>query len=455
LEIKDFFELAREKGIELNEARTRHQYKFLWTYLTNCILGLWLITMPAVVTYKSASLVLSDIVSGVLVILIEAISFSPCRAMVRWLTPIIGCWLLFAPLAFWAPNPVVYHVDTLVGCLLIAFSFLIPGMPGKAGLDLPGPDKPPGWTYNPSSWIRRWLGIALSLVGFLIARYLAAFQLGYIAHAWDPFFGGSSEKVLHSVVSRSFPISDAGFGAMAYILEMISGFLGDRARWRTAPWMVVLFAILVLPLGVTSITLVITQPTIVHHWCGLCLIAAVGLLTSVPLAVHEIIAMGQFLLEAKREGKNFWRVFFMGGTVSGGGQPDPDRRGYSLAQRWVASVQGVTIPWTVAVQLVIGIWLMARPDVMRIGTVWSGDADQFIGALIVTIAMIATAEVTRQVRFLNIICAVLLLIAALAFSRAAPLVLASEIICAIVLAVVSIPKGRMLERYGAWDKYIW
>ena len=100
------------------------------------------------------------------------------------------------------------------------------------------------------------------------------------------FLAMEATGYLTSTVSRSFPISDAGFGAVAYIMEVLTGFMGDRARWRTAPWIVLMFALLVLPLGVTSVVLVITQPIIVHSWCGFCLIAAAALLTSVPLAVQ-------------------------------------------------------------------------------------------------------------------------------------------------------------------------
>jgi hypothetical protein len=345
-------------------------------------------------------------------------------------------------------------VDTFVACLAITLSILVPGIPGRAGIDMPGPDQPPAWSYNPSSWIRRWLGIALSLFGFFISRYLAAYQLGYIDHVWDPFFGDSTQKVLTSVVSKSFPISDAGFGSVAYLLEALSGFMGDRARWRTAPWIVVLFAILVLPLGVTSITLVIMQPVIVGAWCGLCLIAAVGLLTSVPLAVHEVIAMGQFLNATKKQKKNFWNVFWMGGSVDGAGAADPDRTNFSLGKRWIASVQGVTVPWTIAIQLVIGAWLMARPDLIPASTA-TANCDHVLGALVITAAAVATAEVTRTARFINVALGLLLIASAAVFAVHLSVVFFSEIVSGAILIFVSVPKGEILERYAGWNKYIW
>jgi hypothetical protein len=450
------FQIKEFKEIIANDSAnyiTRYQYKTLWTYVFNGILGLLLITGPLIFNYKSSSLVISDTVSGALIILFEWLSFSPKRYLFRWLTPVVALWLLFAPLLFWSPTPAVYIVDTLVACFVIIFSFLIPGTPGQGGVEKPGPDQPPGWSYNPSSWIRRWLGIALALLGFLIARYLAARQLGYFPHAWDPFFGDSSDKVLHSAVSRSFPISDAGFGGIAYILEVLAGFMGDKARWRTSPWVVTTFALLVIPLGVTSIVLVVLQPIAVGAWCGLCLIAAVGLLTSVPLAVHELIAMGQFLVDSKNKGKNCWQIFWKGGSIVGAGNDDPDRTNYSFAQRWIASIQGVTIPWTLAIQLAIGIWLMVRPDFLHLtGTI--ANCDHLLGALVITIAAVATAEVTRTARLLNIPVGILMSLVSIFFASHNMPTLIIEFTLSLVVIFTSLPKGEIIESYASWNKFV-
>jgi uncharacterized membrane protein len=452
-QIKGFDEIVGKEPAELEQLIARYNYKILWTYTVNCILGVWLITSPHLYDYKSAGLAASDAMSGSLIILFEFLSFAPRLVLLRWCTAALGFWLLLAPLIFWSPTAATYLVDSLIGCLVITFSILVPGVPGRGGAELPGPDQPPGWTYNPSSWIRRWLGIALALVGFFISRYLAAHQLGYIPHAWDPFFGGGSDKVLTSAVSRSFPISDAGFGGVAYIMEVLTGFMGNRARWRTTPWIVVMFALLVLPLGVTSIVLVITQPIVVGAWCGLCLIAAAALLTSVPLAVHEAIAVGQFLVETKAQKKNFWQVLWMGGTTVGAGAQDPNRMRFTLGQRWIASVQGVTIPWTLFFEIAIGIWLMARPDILPFGTA-TADCDHLIGALVVTIAAVATAEVTRIARLINIPLGAALVVAALVLAKNLPLVFCSEVACGLALIILSMPRGKIIEKYAGWDRFV-
>jgi len=451
--IRDLQEVTGQSKAEFEHSLELHQYKFLWTYAVNCVLGIWLISSPFLFDYKSHNLVMSDTISGALIILFEFLSFSPRRFLMRWALPVISFWLLMAPLIFWSPTPAVFLNDTLIACLVITFSFLVPGVPGKAGVQLPGPDKPPFWTYNPSSWIRRWLGIALALLGFLISRYLAAHQLGYINHAWDPFFGAGSDRVTGSALSKSFPISDAGFGSVAYILETLTGFMGGRARWRTAPFVAVMFAVLVLPLGATSIILVVMQPVVVGAWCGLCLISAIGLIASVPLAVHEAVAVGQFLLEAGAQKKNLWQIFWMGGSISGAGENDPDRLRYSLAQRWIASIQGVTVPWPLIAQLAVGIWLMARPDILPAGTL-SANCDHIMGALVVTVAAVATAEVTRIVRYLNVPLGALLIATAFFVALSSPLVCASDCLCGIILIIASLPRGEIVERYGNWDKFV-
>ncbi len=453
LKIQNFQEATGKDAEQFLEEIRRYNYKILWTYVVNGILAIWLISQPFLLDYKSAALMKSDIISGLIVILVEAIAFVPRFALLRWCTATVAYWLLLAPLIFWSPTPTTYLVDTLIACLLIAFAILIPGLPGRAGIHLPGPDKPPGWSYNPSSWIRRWLGIALALIGFFLSRYLAAHQLGYIPHVWDPFFGDGSDKVTGSALSKSFPISDAGFGAIAYALEVLIGFMGSRARWRTAPFIVISFVLLVIPLGATSILLVIMQPVVVGAWCGFCLINAAALLISVPLAVHESIAVGQFLLLAYKQKKKFWATFWFGGNVLGYEGKDPDRTHWSLRQRWAASYQGISLPWLIVLQAAIGVWLMARPNILPFN-IASADCDHWMGAIVVTLAAVATAEVTRTVRFLNVMAGVVVLILALVFSSGSTTILMSGIVSAVLLMIASIPKGVIIERYASWDRFI-
>ena len=90
-----------------------------------------------------------------------------------------------------------------------------------------------------------------------------------LQHTMARLVGGRTRNHFHltSDVSRSFPIPDAGLGAVAYMVEFLMGFIGDKRRWRTMPWMVTFFGILVVPLGVVSVTLIILQPLAVGARC--------------------------------------------------------------------------------------------------------------------------------------------------------------------------------------------
>src|SRR3546814_15376362 len=118
-----------------------------------------------------------------------------------------------------------------------------------------GPEIPLGWSYNPSTWVQRAPIIALGLFGFFISRYLAAFPLGHIDSAWDPFFGAGTEQILTSDVSKMFQVSDAGLGAVVYWLDVLMGLMGALRRWSTMPLMVAGFGIPVTPPGMTQVIL--------------------------------------------------------------------------------------------------------------------------------------------------------------------------------------------------------
>lgn len=141
----------------------------------------------------------------------------------------------------------------------------------------------------------------------------------HVDGVWEPFFvaaGGrnGTETIITSDVSKAWPIADAGLGAVSYLFEVLMGVMGDRRRWRTMPWMVAAFGIVVVPLGVVSIYFIIIQPIMIGTWCTLCLMAAVAMLVMIPYTLDELVAMGQFLVQGHRRGESFWRNFFMGGV---------------------------------------------------------------------------------------------------------------------------------------------
>jgi len=426
----------------------------VWPHFANMTLGLWLITSAFALGYRSTALQVSDVASGALVILLAALSLSRpsfWKLWAPWTNSLVGLWLLFAPLVCWAPTAAAYSNDTLVGALVVVFAILAPGMPMAPGMSMePGPDVPPGWSYNPSSWPQRAPIIALALVGFFLSRQMTAFQLRHVATLLDPFFGLGTQRVLTSDVSRAFPIPDAGLGAVAYMVELLMGFMGDKRRWRTMPWMVTFFGILVVPLGVVSISLIILQPLAVGAWCTPCLIAATAMLVMIALTLDEVVATLQFLVQARREGQPLWRTFWLGGTlrelpVTGPVRPD--------AVSAKAMVRGVALPWNLLLSVGCGIWLMLAPWVLESAGA-AAHSDHLVGALIVTIAVIALADVGRATRFVNLLFGAWVLVSPWLLGGTTTSAKWSDVIVGALVVLFSFPRGPVGERYGNWQRYI-
>jgi uncharacterized membrane protein len=175
-------------------------------------------------------------------------------------------------------------------------------------------ETPPGWSYNPSAWRQRLPIAALAVVGFAIAMYLSLFQWRVFDTVWEPFFGDDSRKILHeSSVSREseryLGVPDAFLGALSYLADAVAAVIGGTRRWRTMPWIVVLFGIFVGPLGAVSVILVILQP-ILAGWCTLCLVTAVISVVMIGPSVDEVLASLQHLRREKLAGRSVWRAFW-------------------------------------------------------------------------------------------------------------------------------------------------
>jgi hypothetical protein len=422
-----------------------HYTHYRWVQAANAALGLWLIASPFTLGTRGA-LAISEISSGLAVLVLAAVASRPARGLVSWSQAIVGLWLIAAPLVFWAHDAAAYANDTLIGALLVAFGFLIP-----MSMQMRGPEVPEGWSYNPSAWSQRAPIIALAFVSFLIARYMAAFQLGHIDAVWDPFFGDGSERVLHSDVSRAWPVSDAGLGAMTYLIEVLMGFMGDQRRWRTMPWMVAAFGIVVVPLGVVSIVLVIMQPVVVGAWCTPCLITAAFMLAMIPLALDEIVAMLQFVRRQRRAGKSVWRVFWLGGNQADDAPTWQPTRAASW--RPAGMVWGVTGAWTLFATIALGLWLMFAPDVFGSSGAMA-DSDHLVGALVIVIAVCAMAEVARPARFLNAPLGLWLAIAPWFLGGGSAASRINSALAGAAIVIASLPLGRLRDHYSTLDRAI-
>jgi len=175
----------------------------------------------------------------------------------------------------------------------------------------------PPFDYNPSAWSQRVPICLLAAVAFLMATYMALYQWRLIGDVWDPFFGSGTRRVLDSELSetmrRYIRVPDAALGAFGYLSEVVLGLAGTTRRWQFRPWMVLLFGIDVIPLGIVSAVLVVMQGVVVGAWCTLCLMTAVISLTLVVLAYDEVWASLAYLTRVWRRTHSkriLWNVFW-------------------------------------------------------------------------------------------------------------------------------------------------
>lgn len=463
----DWVERADEKGHNPEHVRQRHhdtvisQHRsFLWAHFLTVALGFWLLASPATLGYDNPGMVYSDTLSGVLLALFGGLSLSFHQRWARFGSAAVGLWLLFAPLVFLSESAAAYLNGTLIGALALGFAALVPPTPGISPVaETTGPTTPPGWNNNPSSWFQRMPIIILAFIGFFISRYLAVYQLGHIDAVWDPFFGGTrtglngTEDIITSKVSEAWPIPDAGLGGIIYLLEILLGLLGSTRRWRTMPWVVASFGVLIVPLGVVSVTFIIIQPIVIGTLCTLCLIQAGAMLLQIAYAFNELVATGEFLKRRHKADAPVLKIFFTGDTDEGESETRKDdfqRSPIAIARDIITT--GVNLPWNLALCIVIGIWLMStRLTLGAEGTM--ADWDHLIGALIITISLIAMAESARPVRWLLIPLGSMLLLTPF-LHGAGVLALLASLACGAAVIALSLRRGPIQGRYGSWDRLI-
>ncbi len=464
---------ASDAGVDPETLRQRHEQRFAtelgynrWPHFINIALGSWLFTQPLLIDVQEPALRWSEWVLGALLMVFATAALSQRGTAARWVCAGIGALVMAIPFLFNTGNAAAYLSDTLVGALIFGFAVCTKPEPGPSALAaLTGPDIPPGWSYNPSAWTQRLPIIATALIGLFVARYLAAYQLGHIPAVWDPFFEGSAsdpqngtEEIITSWVSEAWPVSDAAVGGYTYLLEILTGLVGAKARWRTMPWLVVLFGLMIAPLGITSIFFVIIQPIAIGTWSAVALIGAAAILIQIPYSLDELIATLQFVRRRVQAGRNGLTVFFRGDTdtmPAGAGSSSTTVDEFAQAPGAVLRhmlVGGVNLPWNLGLAALIGLALLFT-------RLWPGvdgnlaHAHHVVGSLVLTVVSIAAAEVARPVRWLNLLLGAGLIAAPFVFASDTAGLLVSVLAGAALMAL-SIRRGQIKERYGAWDQVI-
>ncbi|MGK7390971.1 MAG: vitamin K epoxide reductase family protein [Candidatus Cyclobacteriaceae bacterium M2_1C_046] len=450
-------EFAEKGTAQSHELHIQHHKKHIWVQYLNMSLGLWLISDPFTFGYDKSIITYNTIACGAGLIFFSFLALHPYRIWAKWAINFIGFWLLVYPILFWVDTGEAYSLTTLAGTLVIGLNLLVTNMPGAHLIRTTGPTVPPGWTYNPSKWEERIPVLTIAWFGFFIARYLATFQLKFIEHIPDPLFGEGTMKVIDSDLSKSFPISDAALGAFSYLLDVLMGYLGSVARWRTMPWVVLIFAILIIPLGVVSISLVISQPLIVGFWCFYCLLTAIISVSMMPFTFDEAFASIGFLIKAKKEGQSFWKVFWKGGTLKEWNeeeqpQYDSTKVIQSTAKDLVKDAK--SIPFNLAVTAAIGAWIMIMPGFFDYSDTTLASSDIITGAITITFSIACMSEVARIGRLANVLFGLWLAASVFIFQVDASNYQWVHLVTAAALIGFAIPRGPIVEKHGMWDKYI-
>lgn len=411
--------------------------------LLSSALGLWLIAFTLSFGFTGAPIDWSELISGLALISLGFSALHFRKSWPIWCVGIVGFWLQISPVLFWAPKAAIYINDTLTGAIAIVLPFFF-----VQEEELPTTSHPTGWSFNPSGWFPRILTVGLGMLCWFCARYMAAFQLGYIDQIWDPFFTDGTLSVITSQISRDFPVSDAGLGAFSYTLESLLGWQGCKHRFAKMPWLVLAFGILVIPVSVVSIVLIILQPVVVGAWCTWCLATAVFMLAMILLTGAELVAVLQYLHETRQKGGNVWQVFWKGGDLpkTAVGVKPRDRR--AGTQAW-----GFTLPPNLAVTALLGIWLMASPSILGI-TGGTATSNYILGPLVTTFSVIAFVEVFRSARFILIAFGAGLLLAPWLSGEPSAIGISNNLVVGAATIALSFRKGKIRERYGAFERWM-
>jgi hypothetical protein len=85
----------------------------------------------------------------------------------------------------------------------------------------------------------------------------------------------------------------------------------------------------------------------------------------------------------------------------------------------------------------------------------TANRDHLVGALIITVAVMAMSEVGRVLRFINVAFGLWLVIAPWVFTGASPLASAMSVVVGLAVIVLGLPRcARSREHYGGWDRFI-
>ncbi len=237
-------------------------------------LGLYLTTIPFSYGWTQDNILFCQLLGGLTTFGLALFArLYPPLAYVAFLNAFVGAGALGLGLLGSAPGPL------WPGPALMALALIIPST-----ATMPGADAPAGWFHNPSTWVQRAPVTAFAVLGCLAARGCK-------------------------------PVAAVFLTAAAIQL------VGDRRRWRSAPWA------LSLSVGWSAASFAAAGT-----WLALSpglggLAATVAGLLMLTLASDELTACRLFLRRVGQLGQTPWSAFWGGGMVPEDPfVPRPDRR---------------------------------------------------------------------------------------------------------------------------------
>jgi len=140
--------------------------------------------------------------------------------------------------------------------------------------------------------------------------------------------------------------------------------------------------------------------------------------------------------------------------MRGGSSDDrTPRYGAPVAQMWPPARWGVTVPWTLIASALVGMSVMVAPGLLGTAPP-AAHSDQVVGALVVTVGVIATAEVMRALRFVNVVLGAWIAVSASVLSGTTATGRWNGIAAGLLIVALALPRVPIRERYGTWQRWI-
>lgn len=94
----------------------------MWQAWVNAILGLWFILAASIIAGNKAANTMSNLIAGLLLMLLSIWASIRYRGWKNWLLALIGLWMIIA--GFWFPDNYIATVgnDTVGGTVIIILS---------------------------------------------------------------------------------------------------------------------------------------------------------------------------------------------------------------------------------------------------------------------------------------------------------------------------------------------